>query len=600
MHIAAIYIPKNSFPHIFGINHEEITINLGGFNLYKISNFEIIHVESNNHFIDDLVSDQVRLFSCFVGANGGGKTTLLQFITSGFFHGILEQGPNDYTFTNDFKQIHRVYYTPYLRNGLIDAVGNNGKDLSKFAMMTSDNHEDRGGFTDFMTAHESENSKRWIKFNSFYKGLDLKNVRLPHFEKVELSLRHLPINRVSQKDFHDTPYQIQEAIGLLFEKFEKERKDQETEQGQLLQNTKKDQRNWHFPRRFEFDLYETAIGKLASVFEKLDGHYLDKSFVPEDFESKILEMSSREAIAYFLISCGLIMGKGIKYSFDRHLVLLELLDTLVSIADESKFTDNWRKIHISEEECLTIIELYDKFNTSFLNAPFHFDSRPMFNFLPTAQVSSGEQQFLNMFSTLYYHSTNIQDKIDLDTHSSDSLAFFGEKVILLLDEGDNAFHPQWKKQYVHHLRAIIPAIFPRNQIQIVITSHDPLTLSDIPKNNAIFLEKGPDGTRVSDSSKKHTFGGNLSDLLKDSFFLQDDQIGSHAAQVIDQIIKDIRRKQLTDERIQQIQRLIDTIDEPIVKFKLAEMLSEATGDNQYERSLIDKEISRLQERKNEL
>jgi hypothetical protein len=44
-------------------------------------------------------------------------------------------------------------------------------------------------------------------------------------------------------------------------------------------------------------------------------------------------------------------------------------------------------------------------------------------------------------------------------------------------------------------------------------------------------------------------------------------------------------------------RIISCIDEPILRFKLAEMLSKSTGDNEFESQVLEDEIRRLQEKR---
>src|SRR5690606_2694117 len=151
-----------------------------------------------------------------------------------------------------------------------------------------------------------------------------------------------------------------------------------------------------------------------------------------------------------------------------------------------------------------------------------------------------------------------------------------KSLLLLLDEGDNAFHPQWKKQYVSYCRTIIPLIFPGYTIQILITTHDPLTLSDLAKNNVIFLERREWGTVIGDSSGKRTLAANVSDMMKYSFFLSDGQIGNYIANIIDAILNELhihQQPQLDATTIEYIQRVIHALDEPVLKFKLAEMFS---------------------------
>ena len=143
----------------------------------------------------------------------------------------------------------------------------------------------------------------------------------------------------------------------------------------------------------------------------------------------------------------------------------------------------------------------------------------------------------------------------------------------------------------------MPIIFKGFKIQIIITSHDPLTLSDLAKNNVVYLERSGGVTRVSASANKKTYGANVADLLKDSFFIQDGQIGDFVGGQIDGMIHDINGRQISSDRKQDIERIIQAIDEPILKFKLAEMLSEALGDKQFELDLIDEEIRRLERRR---
>ncbi|HVY74228.1 MAG TPA: hypothetical protein VG890_05320, partial [Puia sp.] len=203
-------------------------------------------------------------------------------------------------------------------------------------------------------------------------------------------------------------------------------------------------------------------------------------------------------------------------------------------------------------------------------------------------------------SILYDHAENIRVGIDVGIYPYDSSAPIGNDILLLLDEGDNAFHPQWKKEYVKNLRTILPLIFPNYKIQVIITSHDPLTLSDLPKNNVVFLERGSEGTVIGNSALKRTFGANIADLLKDSFFLEDGMIGSFSADVINKIISDIEVDHYSNNRRREIERIIEAIDEPIIKFKLAEKFGAATGNTAMQRKIIDDEITRLQARRSQI
>lgn len=599
MKIAAIYIPGGNLPIIFGEGHKEVTINLGGQNLYQFKNGDLDSVAANRCYIDDLLSSAIPLFSCVVGNNGGGKTTLLQYIANAYYCTyVLEDQDGSYELTQNIEAIHRIYFTPYLNYSSLDAARNNYKDLTKLTLLKLDNHGDSGLLDDFLEAHNSENTKRWIKFNHFYKERKFTKITLPVFSEVTLSLGYFDTSIHKPDKFHDTSYQLRPAITLIYEKIKQEASEQEIQKGEHFKGNIRDEEakilTWLI--RFEYDLYETTLGKLVSLLERAGNHYLDEGIIPEDFEDVMANMTVREAFQWFLENAGVYAGSE-QYLFAQHLNLLELVDYVRSLVNRDSLTDNWRSIVINETQALRVIQLYDAFNITFINEWFNFDTQPMFKFKPHINVSSGEQSFLNLFSILYDHADNIKTGVDIDRYSTNSLEGIGRDILLLLDEGDNAFHPQWKKEYVKYLREIIPIIFEGYQIQIIITSHDPLTLSDLPKNNVVFLEKIDQVTKIGNSGLKRTLGANIADLLKDSFFMQGGQIGAYIAEVIDFIIEDIAAGRLSEQRQIAIERIIYCIDEPIIKFKLAEMLSEALGDQSFEARLIDDEIRRLEERR---
>lgn len=592
MKIAAIYIRAGHLPNIFGKNHDEITINLGGKNIYKIEKGEI-EVLPNRHYIDDLLSKNISLLSCIVGNNGSGKTTMLHEIANGYNHiYVLEDQQGIYELTDNIEHVHRVYYTPYLNHTTSGAVRDNGKDFSKFALIKIDTHGDSGLLSEFLDAHHSENIKRWIQFNYFYREQTFNKITLPVFREVEVRLNHFDSNVRNSGKFNDTSYQLRPVIELIFSKIKDEQIEKEEQAGQRSKLSEDEAKELSYRIRFEYSLYETVLGKIVSILEHAGNDYLNEGYIVGDFEDELSKSTVREAIQWFLENSGVFSGDN-RYSFSKHLVVTELIDYVISLVNTESLTDNWRKITISDEQALNIITLYDSFNNSFINQWFKFDFKPMFTFTPDIIVSSGEQSFLNIFSTLYYHAQNIKNKVNIDLHSFDPLSKIGNEILLLLDEGDNAFHPQWKKEYVKNLRQIVPIIYQGYNIQIIITSHDPLTLSDFPKNNVVFLEKTEKATIMGNAEGKRTFGANISDLLKDSFFLSDGQIGSFSADIIDSIINDINSKDLNNERINSIERIISCIDEPVIKFKLAEMLSGAIGDKRFERRLVNDEIQRL-------
>ncbi|MCX6073768.1 MAG: ATP-binding protein [Campylobacterales bacterium] len=138
-----------------------------------------------------------------------------------------------------------------------------------------------------------------------------------------------------------------------------------------------------------------------------------------------------------------------------------------------------------------------------------------------------------------------------------------ESYIILLDEAEKELHPQWQKQVVNYL---IDS-FENYKVHFILSSHSPFILSDIPKDNVIFLKDG----KQFDVNME-TFGANIHTLLSHGFFMKDGLMGEFAKEKINQIINYLNDKEseITDNKTAQ--KYINIIGEPILKRQLQKML----------------------------
>jgi len=174
-------------------------------------------------------------------------------------------------------------------------------------------------------------------------------------------------------------------------------------------------------------------------------------------------------------------------------------------------------------------------------------------------------------------------------------------LLLILDEGDLGFHPEWKKKYIKSIQQVIPLIFKDRNIQIIITTHDPLTLSDFPKNNVVYLKKENGLTVQYANDDIRSFGANVSDLFKNSFFIKDGLIGDFAKDKIEELITKLNRWlelkttgkaiEVSIQEMENVRKTISIIDEPIIQQKLIEMYNVAFDES----VALDDEISKLEE-----
>lgn len=205
----------------------------------------------------------------------------------------------------------------------------------------------------------------------------------------------------------------------------------------------------------------------------------------------------------------------------------------------------------------------------------------LLEFYPNKRLSFGEKSLLSFFGSLYEFTLN---------------KYYHERrkknYLLLLDETDLGYHPLWKKKFISALVKVLPILFSRLEydseevsgkkevkrnpnIQIIVSTHDPLTLSDIPNNHITYLNKVSDKTTILNQKNKPklSFGANITELLADSFFVGDGLVGDFVKDKIDKTI-DWLIDQDAFENSEYHKNIIQIIDEPIIKQKLSEMYSE--------------------------
>lgn len=207
-------------------------------------------------------------------------------------------------------------------------------------------------------------------------------------------------------------------------------------------------------------------------------------------------------------------------------------------------------------------------------------------------LSSGEYNLLSMFSSLYYifnkDYTNPKRGMYKIINVLDSdHEVCCNSVIIMIDEADLTFHPQWQTQYIAILTEFLTNIFPLEcceSIQLLISTHSPILLGDIPSDNVLYLKYDSNKkiTEVDVNVDTKTFGQNTYSLFKESFFLNDGAMGQFAKNKINDLIKKIKdledscftskatnaKKNMLYEQLIECENLTELIGEPIIRNSL--------------------------------
>lgn len=644
MRLAAIYIKDH-----FLLDKPEI-INLGGYNIYKIDSVDHkikITPEKNPNYIKDFFGEKISLVSAIVGENGVGKTSILKEMVLTFDKFRNDELFNDVAFvyeTNDdeFKvktklklhdnslkleitDIEILYYNPVLDFDLTNirsSINPSNKmdgNLEEFALkmleyqlifdcsesskeLKSKFEKDFPKLGDIISIKSALHFKEdfhtyWSNGSDIQKSTNLfldpifkaypnttknytqyTNDQSNLIKNVEVTiLAILAVNIINI-----LPQQEQDSVFTI---------DQILEGDDFIEKLKK--------FRTE-NIRQLCFGETFEKYKSLD---------VSDFKGYLKDNPNIANIDKIISKLDTF---DIFESFYKDLVNLKNIAVFEVIENNLRFrsdngADELVKFIKSYRELVKQLKGLQGRNSSLLVFDF-FDSKTN----SKINLSNGEKSLLNLYSIIYDYEMIFKNKKNEP-----------KNLLFLLDEADLGFHPAWKKRFVNSLVSVLPIIFKDCNIQIIFTTHDPLTLSDIPNYNIVYLKKENGFTVVVDkeTERKKSFGANITDLLADSFFIDDGLIGDFAKEKIkitlnwlrikaNKLYKEKNNEEINDfftidgdvkvlefdteiEEYDYHKKIIDLIDEPLLKNKLKNMFIDYVPEHSF---FLDEEIERAEQK----
>lgn len=220
-------------------------------------------------------------------------------------------------------------------------------------------------------------------------------------------------------------------------------------------------------------------------------------------------------------------------------------------------------------------------------------------------LSSGEQQLIHSVNTVLYHLNNLQS-----AHYGNDGRLAYTDVNIIFDEIELYFHPEYQRRFISYLietinRLPITKDKGIKAVNILFSTHSPFILSDCPSQNLLLLH-------VDDISKRskqitnydQTFGGNIHDLLANSFFLSDGYTGEKAVEIVNGVItqlntwSDAKSIEVSNEERSRVKTIISLIGNELVKRKLFEMYNDLFNDSDFRERMAQDYEKRAQELRN--
>lgn len=176
-----------------------------------------------------------------------------------------------------------------------------------------------------------------------------------------------------------------------------------------------------------------------------------------------------------------------------------------------------------------------------------------------SNLSSGEMNFIHMCAAI---KTKVDNIIGKGT------------CILLMDEPDVYFHPEWSRQFVEFFTKLITSkSFNKFNYQIIMSTHSPILLADIPVNRIHCLNVNQENC-VEICKAKYGFLNNINTIMIDSMFVSS-SFGSFAEKYVNNLLREIAKiekikniindKERVLTKIHEIEAHMEIVKEPVIR-----------------------------------
>lgn len=389
-----------------------------------------------------------------------------------------------------------------------------------------------------------ESQFRVINSHLEVTGLKLSN-RMIEYNAKYLN-RHLGFMRLQQRGFDKFKDLIVkywgEMIAENLSNFSNVRKNYETAIGYLVYKTLKISKQYKQYNRFFRDHQNIAY--------KIDEESLRKLIIRMSIDHSHITRKIHQTLAYIVYG---------KYDYDGDCCFFDINKTSINTSDIIKSEKKKEEIGIGKIFIYSVEELVPP---PFYNIQIELRDKDSGNPVLFETLSSGERQQAYSISAFLYHLSNL-DSIWKDSNKQ-RIAY--KHINVVMEEIELYFHPELQRTYIKNLLEGIKQIQIPNirSIHICFVTHSPFVLSDIPSRNILALKIN--STDVMEKTHLSTFGANIHDILKDSFFLTKGAIGAYAELTIKSIIQEMedakKNRKADDTRIHE---KIMLIDEPIIR-----------------------------------
>lgn len=303
----------------------------------------------------------------------------------------------------------------------------------------------------------------------------------------------------------------------------------------------------------------------------------DKLGEPIDFEKELLQIKRlilwlKERFREKNISCLKVLARYVgsrihaeedNTDFGYVDILEKMIEEMLNIPEEY-FQKNEIEFFVSKEHNQYLEEFLEKYSQwEKMKNIWHSDIENKFK-VRYELLSEGEERFIDIIA-------KIRDSVVENKEA--------ELLILIMDEPDQALHPEWSRRFIDIMVRALNDLKFECDIQFILSTHSPYLLSDILPTNVFLLERSGNERQLSicrmdRKNGNSCLGANIYELLKNQFFMEN-TVGEFVTKKLNNLAREIDElNHIDDKRIEEMECFIEQIGETIIRRVLKKKLKD--------------------------
>ncbi|MCA1179508.1 MULTISPECIES: AAA family ATPase [unclassified Pantoea] len=527
-----------------GLNNFGINLSSEHHYTYDKKNNKLTRKEKNK-IPNGIYTNHLANISGILGSNGTGKTTILELI-------CLSIKGND-EINNEFLVVyehHGSYFYKRSKNGNYDISSDfeinsrsNDKafenlDVIFFSNVFDQNYLELGSDVQDVSVNNKYIKKGFSYKHSFEKDFseELRFINSEEFSLLEYDSPEIAIARISKEYLHrinnNQIKNLETPLTCMRDLYYRQRKsDFLTKTILLIQLT-------HLAQIYD-KYIEYSNSKVIEVFN-------------ENFDISNEQLPNLNKVIHELI---VVLTSGDVANFkdkDRH-----YCEILIDLADVHDLLLKANFKHVSQSRQIQL-QFQLTFNKKDIN-----DFERLSNLIlkmPSSNIkwdylSSGQKAYLNMFSSIW-NAVRKQKNDD---------------KLICIDEGDLYLHPKWQLEFIQKITKVISEL-SNGRIHIIITTHSPILVSDLPVQCLSTLIKRKNNT-IDAENGLQTFGANIFDIYRETFEIDNQKTGNISKNYMDKIISILDKAVITEREYLSLKESLLIIGDKILSHHISKRVN---------------------------